>query len=69
MTREQRDRELFSQQRAWVGSLVSSAQSKRWYGTITLKIEEGVIRRAVKEESLKPPTYPASSARVTGRRG
>jgi len=39
----------------WVNQLVAQAQVQKFYGKLTLTLEEGVLRRAVKEESLKPP--------------
>lgn len=41
---------------AWLGSLLAQAQSRKFYGTITLIMEGGHIKRVKKEESLKPPT-------------
>jgi hypothetical protein len=43
------------QQRRWVEQLLSQAQARRFYGRITLILEDGTVRRATKEESLKPP--------------
>jgi hypothetical protein len=42
-------------QRDFAGSLVTKAQSDRFYGRIVLIMEDGVIRRAIREESIKPP--------------
>jgi len=50
---ELRDREL--KQKDWVSHLVAEAQNKKWYGKLTLIMEDGVLRRVVKEESIKPP--------------
>lgn len=39
----------------WVHGLVASAQKRGWYGVMTFKMEEGVMRRAITEESHIPP--------------
>jgi hypothetical protein len=39
----------------WLVGLLSQAQLRRYYGRLILVLEDGVIRRVVKEESLKPP--------------
>lgn len=41
--------------RTWLSSILASAQSRNWYGTITVKFEAGRMVRVIKEESLKPP--------------
>ena len=44
------------QDRAWMAQLISQAQTRRYYGKLVVTMEDGVIRRVVKEESLKPPS-------------
>ena len=39
----------------WLALLVEQAQKREFYGKLTISFEKGVIQRAVKEESLKPP--------------
>jgi len=51
---ETRDREL--KQKDWVSHLIANAQTKKWYGKITIVIERGDIRLVKKEENLKPPS-------------
>lgn len=46
----------FDAQKAWVQGLLAQAQLVGFYGKLTLTLEDGFVRRAVKEESLKPPT-------------
>lgn len=41
--------------RGWVNNILSSAQDRKFYGTITIHVANGTITRAEKLESLKPP--------------
>lgn len=41
---------------AWVGTLLSQAQKQQFYGDIVLRFEDGVIQRAFKNQSLRPPS-------------
>jgi len=50
----QRDQE-FERHRVWFNGLVAQAQARGFYGKLILTMEDGLIRRVVKEESLKPP--------------
>jgi len=43
------------QQRIWIEQIFGSIQKREWFGTLTIKIEAGVIKRLVKAESLIPP--------------
>ena len=45
----------FEKDSAWLVGLLAQAQTRRFYGKITIVMEEGQIRRVVKEESLRPP--------------
>ena len=40
----------------WVQQLVAQAQMRRFYGKLVLVMDDGEIRRVIKEESLKLPT-------------
>ena len=55
MTNKYIEKNRDNAQRDWTAQLVVDAQRKKWYGKITVVMEEGVIRRVVKEESIKPP--------------
>lgn len=46
--------------RAWVESLLASVQQRAFFGNLTLKFEEGVLKRVEKVESLIPPRAPTS---------
>lgn len=50
--------------RAYVQSLLSSAQQRGFYGTLTLRLEGGDLKRVEKNESLVPPRVSADSAPV-----
>lgn len=50
----ERRREL-EMQTAWLESLVAQAQLSHWYGKLIITMEDGEVKRVVKEESLKPP--------------
>lgn len=39
----------------WISGILSKAQTDRYYGKITLVIENGLTVRIVKEQSVKPP--------------
>jgi len=39
----------------WAKQLLSSLTGKRFFGSVTLKFEDGTIVHARKEENLKPP--------------
>lgn len=43
------------EERQWVDSLLVSAQSRGWFGNITIKIKRGMIDVVCREETLKPP--------------
>lgn len=43
-------------QMIWIESMLATVQVKRWYGSLILKVEDGMIRRVVKEESIMPPS-------------
>lgn len=43
-------------QRAWLASVLATAQLRGFYGTLTLKLEGGIIKRVEKMETLIPPT-------------
>jgi hypothetical protein len=42
-------------ERLWVMQIIQAAQSRKLYGSITLKFENGGVVRVVKEENLLPP--------------
>ncbi len=39
----------------WVHGIVAQAQKRDWFGVITFKMERGVMKRAITEESHVPP--------------
>jgi len=47
--------------RTWLAQLIIQAQKQRYYGKLTITMEQGRIRRVVKEESLKPPMQPETN--------
>jgi len=47
---------LSEEDRAWILSLIAQAQSRHFFGKLILSFEDGKLKRAVKEESLKPPS-------------
>ena len=49
-------RDRLNAQKAWVTALIAEVQNKKWYGKITVIIERGETVRAIKEESILPPT-------------
>lgn len=54
-------------QRVWVEQVVATAQAKddgNWHGTITFKIEAGLIKRVISEESKIPPPFNPATAPV-----
>lgn len=51
---------LHDVQRAWVLQVLGSAQQRGFFGTITIKMEQGAIKRVLKEESLMPPEVETS---------
>jgi len=46
---------LQEKQVSWAQQILASALAQGWWGTITIKIEAGAIKRVVKAESLVPP--------------
>lgn len=54
MTPEDRKKQR-EQHLVWLTQLIAQAQLRGFYGTLSVTMEDGVIRRVVKEESLKPP--------------
>jgi len=42
-------------EREWVESILASAQSREWFGTITIEMKRGRIHLLVNRETLKPP--------------
>ena len=43
-------------QRTWMLQVLAQAQVRGYYGKLVLIMEDGMLRRVIKEESLKPPT-------------
>lgn len=41
---------------AWLNTVLAQAHAHQFYGEITIILEAGVIKRATKKESLKPPS-------------
>lgn len=41
--------------RNWLMSMIQSAQARSFFGTLTIKMEGGEIKRVEKTESLLPP--------------
>lgn len=39
----------------WVQSLLTSAQNRDWFGTITIEVKRGVIDLVKTEQTFKPP--------------
>lgn len=39
----------------WVKGLLMQAQGRKWFGTITIEIKNGMIDLVRNEETLKPP--------------
>jgi len=39
----------------WVNGIVASAQKREWFGEITLKVEGGMMKRAITAQSHVPP--------------
>ena len=44
------------EQFAWLQKMVTDAQLRGWYGVITIKMEQGMIRQVQTSESHIPPT-------------
>lgn len=44
-------------QRAWVVQLVAAAQSRDFFGDLTIKFEKGQIKRVRNETNLVPPPF------------
>jgi hypothetical protein len=44
--------------RQWIHSLIASAQTSGWYGTLVLKFEGGDLKAARQDASLIPPKVP-----------
>lgn len=42
-------------ERIWLIGLLAQTQHQSYYGKLIITMEDGCIRRVVKEESLKPP--------------
>jgi len=40
----------------WLLEQITELQKNNFYGKVTITLEEGLIQRTQKEESLKPPT-------------
>lgn len=38
----------------WIRKILADLQARGFYGKLTIEFENGKIKRAVKEESLKP---------------
>ncbi len=38
----------------WAAAILRECVDKRFYGSVTIQIEDGQIKRAEKKESLKP---------------
>lgn len=51
-----REKAQQEEDRAWLLTLLSSAQAKGWFGKITIVFEGGRIRRGHAEQSLLPPS-------------
>lgn len=45
-------------QRAWVLQILAKQQKDEFFGTISIKMEKGIVRRIVKEENIIPPPSP-----------
>lgn len=41
--------------RSWVELLLMQAQARNWYGTVTIVIEDGIIKRMEEKRSHLPP--------------
>lgn len=53
-------RRVHEHERAWVVSLLAAAQSKEWFGTITIKMQGGRVTQSLHEEVKIPPKLPPS---------
>lgn len=42
-------------QLAWLESVLKDLQRRGWFGTVTIVLEEGMVKRLKREESLLPP--------------
>ena len=47
--------EKMDHDRAWLDGMIAQAQMRRFYGRLTVMVEDGVIHRVLKEESMIPP--------------
>ena len=45
-------------ERQWVEGLLVSAQKRKWYGNITIKLKRGMIDVVESLDSQKPPPVP-----------
>jgi len=41
--------------RNWIEGLLVSAQKRRWFGTMTIEVKNGLVSLIRNEETLKPP--------------
>ena len=57
LTTDQLERKQL-QHRQWIEGLLTSAQKRNWFGTITIDFKRGVIDLVHCEETLKPPSDP-----------
>lgn len=50
-----KEKRLAEKQMSWLASIVASAQTKGWHGTLTVKFRQGVMTLVVQEETRVPP--------------
>lgn len=48
-------RRFWEEESTWIRQIITQAQTREFYGKLTIILEEGKIQRVLKEESLKPP--------------
>jgi hypothetical protein len=51
----QAKREKHNSDKMWLDQILVAAQGRRYFGTFSIIMEDGEIRRIKKEESLMPP--------------
>ncbi len=49
-------------QRMWVVQILSQLQKRDFFGTVSIKMEKGQVRRVVLEENLIPPISTATGS-------
>lgn len=50
------DKQTQERDRTWVSSLLASAQAGKEFGTLTIKVEAGEVKRVEWTKSLIPPS-------------